>query len=311
MAKQKIAILLSTYNGQQYLAEQLQSLQKQSYEDWHLYIRDDGSSDRTTHIIEMFCKSDSRITWVNERRQINLGVKQSFISLLSDVEADYYMFCDQDDVWLPDKITVTLEAMTANAIPQLVFTDLRLVDSELNAIKKESVLSRIKVEYWIDASNVFFDNVVTGCTVMINAALKRAILPVNVDMIVMHDWFFAIIATQVGTVHFVEKETILYRQHEQNQVGMNDSYLARLTKLKNFKKFMNQTALQISQAKLSLKKTGYRASSKMNEFINFPEQKRGSKLRLVILKNSFKKHTLVGTIALNLALLGLRVDDIK
>ncbi|WP_373880083.1 glycosyltransferase family 2 protein [Levilactobacillus brevis] len=311
MAKKKIAILLSTYNGQQYLAEQLQSLQKQSYEDWHLYIRDDGSHDKTTHIIREFCESDSRIVWVNEKKQINLGVKQSFMRLLTDVEADYYMFCDQDDVWLPNKISITLAAMEDNGVPQLTFTDLRLVDNKLNLIKRESVLSRVKVGYWTDASNVFFDNVVTGCTVMINSELKSAVLPVNADAIVMHDWFLTIIAAQIGTIHFVAQETILYRQHQENQVGINVSYLARLAKLKNFKKFIKQTALQVNQANLSLKKTDYRASKKMNRFVNFPQRRGWEKLGLLISKGGFKKHTLFGTVALNLALFSLKSSDMK
>lgn len=101
-----IAILLSTYNGEKFIKKQIDSLIAQTFSNWKLYIRDDGSTDKTISIIEEICESDNRIFLYKET---NIGVKASFLSLLSRVEADYYFFCDQDDFWYDNKIEKTLE----------------------------------------------------------------------------------------------------------------------------------------------------------------------------------------------------------
>ena len=104
----KIHILLSTYNGEQFLAEQIQSIPQQTVQDWKLLIRDDGSTDRTREIIREFVAQDSRIHWINENESKNLGVIKSFHNLAQFEEADVYFFSDQDDVWLPQKLELSL-----------------------------------------------------------------------------------------------------------------------------------------------------------------------------------------------------------
>ena len=100
----KVTILLSTYNGEQFLAEQIKSIQEQTYRDWQLLIRDDGFTDGTRAVIEDFCRKDERIAFINRENLQNLGVIQSFHSLLQYQDSDFYLFSDQDDVWLPNKI---------------------------------------------------------------------------------------------------------------------------------------------------------------------------------------------------------------
>lgn len=307
MAEKEIAVLLSTYNGANYLAEQIESLQNQSYKNWNLFIRDDGSTDQTQQIIQKFCTMDFRIHWTNSDEQRNYGVKQSFLTLLEKVDADFYMFCDQDDVWLPNKIEITVDAMNNNKkIPQLVFTDLNLVDENLQLISNEAVLSRINTEYWLDPDNLFFDNIVTGCTVMINDSLKKKILPVSPQQIVMHDWFFALIAAQSGQIHFINQPTILYRQHQDNQVGINKSFFGKLRKIKEFSKFKKLLILQIKQGKLSIAKTDYVPTRRAEKFLNIFDQSSLTKKSWVIFRNGFKKHTISGTLALNAALLDMK-----
>ena len=103
--KRSIAILMATYNGEKYLKEQIDSIMNQTNHDWTLYIQDDGSKDKTLDIIKSY--SDERIVWVDNglTRQ---GCCMNFMSLLNKVESSYYMFCDQDDVWLPEKVQISI-----------------------------------------------------------------------------------------------------------------------------------------------------------------------------------------------------------
>ena len=98
----KVNIVLSTYNGERFLTEQIQSIQRQTFTDWQLLIRDDGSTDRTPEIIKAFVANDERIKFINEDNRENFGVIKNFYTLVHYEAADYYFFSDQDDVWLPE-----------------------------------------------------------------------------------------------------------------------------------------------------------------------------------------------------------------
>ncbi len=297
-----MAILLSTYNGEKYLKDQIESIRRQTYKNWQLFIRDDGSTDETTNIIQELIGKDDRVQWINRQKVKNVGVKESFIILLKETKANYYMFCDQDDVWLPRKIEVTLAAMKENSlIPQLVFTDLKLVDSDLKTLD-QSVLSSVDINYWICPDNLLFDNIVTGCTVMINQALKDIVLPVNTDSIVMHDWWFAQIASQSGQINFVNQATILYRQHGDNQVGINTNLWHKFAKIRRFNKFRMQTELQIIQGNLSVQRTHFKTTDKGRMFLSMKDTKTIARLAVVV-KAGFRKHTKFGSLALNIALM--------
>ena len=130
-----IAILMSTYNGGNFLQEQLNSIINQSFKDWILYIRDDGSTDDTIRIINEYTIRDSRIKLLNDAIT-HRGCRNSFLWLLQNVNADYYFFADQDDVWLDDKVEYSLAALESmhNSLPCVVATDLQLVYRELNII---------------------------------------------------------------------------------------------------------------------------------------------------------------------------------
>lgn len=130
-----VAILLSTYNGEKYLEEQLDSLLLQSYQDFVVYIRDDGSSDRTVNIINQYVMKDNR--FINVGNSENLGCAASFINLLRNASADIYMFCDQDDYWLPNKLQRAVDYFSAidPLQPTLYHCDLSVVDEKLNIIQ--------------------------------------------------------------------------------------------------------------------------------------------------------------------------------
>ena len=231
----KVAILMSTYNGERYLAEQIQSIIDQSYPNWTLYIRDDGSTDRTQEIIKKYANQNSRIVFFNEGRVENVGVVRSFMELLEKTSADCYMFSDQDDVWLADKVKDTLAKLEQNEPgPVCVFTDLEIVDQDLKPIRRMN-----GDNIWTDFRLLLFSNCVTGCTMMINEALKQLIHFKTLDYryVYMHDWWIGLLAAAFGKLVYLNQPTIQYRQHGDNVVGSSKKntlghVLYRLTHLK-------------------------------------------------------------------------------
>lgn len=266
MPKPAIAVLMSTYNGEDYLAQQIESIQNQSYKDWRLFIRDDGSNDDTVKIIEEYQRKDRRIQLINQGHIKNVGVVRSFFELLENVDADFYMFSDQDDYWLPDKIKVTLEAMQKYNfdLPNCIYTNLQIVDKELNG--NEILLKR----NWQAFTNVLFTNNVYGCTMMINDSLKRMIdfKQLNYQRIYMHDWWLALIAAEFGNLHFIDQATILYRQHGTNQVGATNKSIGALVR-RAFNHERDRKAMQrsVNFAIEFLKEYGGKNTLKDEEYI--------------------------------------------
>lgn len=214
----KINILMSTYNGEKFLAEQIQSIQKQTFQDWQLLIRDDGSSDKTRAIIQEFVEKDNRIHLINPDDQTNLGVIKSFYQLVKHKKADYYFFSDQDDVWLEDKLALTLKRAQQEdqTSPLLVYTDLKVVDEELQIINNSMIRSQ---SHHANTQLIqeLTENTVTGGTMMINHALAERWTVT--DNLLMHDWYLALLATAFGKLVYLDKATQLYRQHDNNVLG--------------------------------------------------------------------------------------------
>ena len=218
-----VDILMAAYNGEEYIAAQIESIMRQSYTDWTLIIRDDGSSDRTIEIIEQIAKKENRIKLITDKCG-NKGVIDNFELLLKQSKAKYIMLADQDDIWLPDKVSLTLNEMLKiekenKEKPILVFTDATVVDQNLKILNN----SYIKTENLdtVIASNferLPIRNCVMGCTIMINFTAKELVLPFN-PYILMHDWWIALIVHHYGIISFLNNKTILYRQHANNQVG--------------------------------------------------------------------------------------------
>jgi glycosyltransferase involved in cell wall biosynthesis len=216
---------MATYNGECYLNYQIESIMGQSFEDWTLYIRDDGSSDSTVEIVREYCKKDSRIMLVDDEIK-HRGAKKSFIWLLENIHSEYYMFSDQDDIWLPHKIESTylkmLEMESVNpTTPILVHTDLAIADEDGFVVKG----SRYKYDKlypdWLDKLNWFIVSYrICGNTIMLNDKAKVVALPFD-DRIYMHDWWVVLMTLKMGgVVCNLKKSTILYRQHRQQVVGL-------------------------------------------------------------------------------------------
>ncbi len=221
-----ICLLLSTYNGEPYLPKLLASLKTQTHTDWKLLIRDDGSSDKTVDIIQEFAHQYANQVFLLPSRS-NLGVKKSFSLLLIEAltlsTCNYFMFCDQDDIWLPNKIALTYEKMLHTQaqdsdLPILIHTDLCVVDETLQTINN----SFWHYEYIDPKKNslnrLLLHNTITGCTVMFNRPLAILALPIP-DEAIMHDWWLGLVAGHFGKIAFINQPTILYRQHNDNTEG--------------------------------------------------------------------------------------------
>lgn len=222
---------MSTYNGEQFLRGQIDSILSQVNTNWQLFIRDDGSKDNTVGILKEYStKYPSRIFLILEPLS-NLGAGESFMFLLKNVDADYYMFSDQDDVWMNDKIERTynklmeLEEVQGKNMPIGLFTDLRVVDENLNTImpslwkgdNRHPEYVRNLYKQWTNRHASY------GCTQMFNRAAKNIVLPYKQFPNVMgaHDNWVEYCLIAEGVYDYLDEQTILYRQHGTNVVGAN------------------------------------------------------------------------------------------
>ena len=214
----KINIVMSTYNGEQFLAEQIDSIQQQTFKDWQLLIRDDGSSDQTPEIIKSFVAQDPRIVFINEHDRENFGVIKNFFTLIKHDKADYYFFSDQDDVWLEDKLETMLAAARQypDQLPLMVYTDLCVVDQNLQVMNQSMIRSQSHHAN-TELVQELTENTVTGGVAMINHALAERWR--TLDNIIMHDWYLAVLATAIGKWVYIDQPGELYRQHDNNVLG--------------------------------------------------------------------------------------------
>jgi glycosyltransferase involved in cell wall biosynthesis len=220
-----IEVALATYNSERFLPKLLDSLFAQTVQDFTLIVADDGSSDATKQILEKYSGDHpGRIRVVAVGRQAR-GPVGNFGRLLDEAKADYVLLCDHDDVWLPNKIEVSvermreLEAVHPPGTPLLVHTDLTIVNADLeliypsffgfsNARPKQNRLMRL-----------LMSNVASGCTTIVNRALYERARPIPPEA-VMHDHWLALVASALGAIGCIDEPTILYRLHSGNTIGV-------------------------------------------------------------------------------------------
>jgi glycosyltransferase involved in cell wall biosynthesis len=251
-----VAILLSTYNGASYLSIQIDSILAQTYTDWTLYIRDDQSTDNTVSVIQHYIEKHPNCIKLIHDNYGNVGIKRSFELLLTAVTADYYMFCDQDDYWLPNKIAITLAKIGQveeqfPSMPILVHTDLVVVDEKLQRIHDSFWRYSAIYPSIIDAEFGYMAvvNSVTGCTALCNQLAKDKAIPFP-SSITMHDAWIALCCMAYGKVDYVSDATILYRQHSNNAVGAQVNNRSLLHKVEHFTQIWRANKQQFAQAKL-------------------------------------------------------------
>jgi len=254
-----VTILMATYNGEKYLCEQLDSILKQTHTNWQLVISDDGSTDVTLSILQKYQREFAD--------KINLlptvcrfgSAKGNFLHLMKQSPPGYAMFCDQDDIWDDDKIEKTLAALkqtetdVARDCPLLVFSDLCVVNADLqpiaNSFMRFSGLNGNRTAL----HQLLIQNVVTGCTAMMNDRLRRLALETRDETdILMHDWWLALIASAFGKICFINTTTISYRQHGSNAVGAKNTHSIGYVIRKIFVHNNMRTALRMTAKQADL-----------------------------------------------------------
>ncbi len=217
----RVHILLATYNGEKYLCEQIDSILNQTYRDWALYISDDGSRDDTLTIIERYISENPDRIFRLEAGERLGGATKNFSFLFSACpQAEFYMFCDQDDVWLETKIEHMVDVMEEKpaAEPALVYCDLAVVDQDLRHVADSFFSYQGLDKHKKDKKTILYKNYIPGCVMMYNDALRRIVTNIPREAVV-HDWWLALVATHFGRVEFTNQRGNLYRQHDANGVG--------------------------------------------------------------------------------------------
>ena len=270
-----ISILMATYNGERFIKEQIESLLGQTVQNFKLYINDDKSTDSTFEVAQEYEKKHPEKIFVSQNEKNLGGAKQNFIQMMINHKDDYILLCDQDDVWLPDKIDKSLHKMKEMELqhdkskPLLVYTDLTVVDENLNIIsqsyfKTEDIYNKKKT-----LNKIVARNITTGCTVMYNRALADLIESTPEHMI-MHDWWLTLIACAFGELSTIFEPTVMYRQHSDNEIGVIkvktlSHMLHKLINYKEAKKVLNDT---YAQATSFLNMYNYKLSKEQKEFLS-------------------------------------------
>ena len=217
------AVLLATYNGEKYLPELLNSLEAQTCRDFVCFIHDDGSTDDTRKILLDYVLKDPN-RYVILDYPATGSAKGNFLSLLEKVEAENYLFSDQDDVWMPDKLETLQNAMGEKRdTPVLLYSDMKVVSEDLSVINESFHAFIGRDPHRLDYRQILIDNPVAGCTAYFNKALReKAIEYTYIDEIEMHDSWIAALCAIFGEIRYIETPLVMYRQHSDNVLGAGE-----------------------------------------------------------------------------------------
>ena len=222
----KIEVLMAVYNGSAYIREQIDSILNQTYENWHLTISDDGSTDGTDLIADEYAaKYPEQITRVYSGVRFG-NARDHFMWLSENCTSRYMLYSDQDDVFNPEKMSRLMDAMQnaerqwGRDLPILVFSDQTVVDEKLNVIEPSLMRCQKQAFDSFDYHALLIQNVVTGGAMMVNRPLcSLAVQCRSRERIIMHDWWMAATAARFGKVIYLDEPLSLYRQHGGNSVG--------------------------------------------------------------------------------------------
>ena len=210
-----ITVLMSTYNGEKYLKEQIDSILAQKDVDLRVLIRDDGSSDGTLRILDEYASRDTRVRYYKGK---NVGPAKSFLELMYQASGTtYYSLCDQDDVWDDDKLftAITMIQKLDQAKPALYYSNLRLVDANMNYIRDCFLTSQHQSNKYAS----LLENKATGCTCVYNSAAAELFQKAIPDYCSMHDTWVYVVCKIMGQTIYDEIPHMSYRQHGNNVVG--------------------------------------------------------------------------------------------
>lgn len=221
-----VDILLATYNGEKYLSDQIESILNQTFSNFTLYIRDDGSTDSTKDIIALYCAMDSRVRFILDDVNSN-SVGRNFFELIKRSTAEYVFFSDQDDVWLSTKVERSLSKIISIQEPCLLYVNGEVVNeslerSSINVYKSDGLTSSFK-------NLLFYNGGVQGCATVANRKLIDLVRDKENIHWYMHDQVLTFYAVAYGKVYFINEVLFLYRQHSRNVIGyQNKGYISAL-----------------------------------------------------------------------------------
>lgn len=254
MNELKLAVLLCTFNGEKYINEQLHSILEQTHSSIDVWVSDDGSSDKTIELLYAF-----KNRWNKGRFVILEGPKKgycaNFLSLVwnLDIDADYFAFCDQDDVWVKDKISTSINRLSEvkDAVPALYCSRTELMFESGKHSHKYSKYLRKRPDF----RNALVQSIAGGNTMVFNKSARDLVCQVGHVDVISHDWWlYLLVSGCEGVVAYDKTPKVLYRQHENNCIGENKSILASLKRLKQlfagrYKRWnsVNHTALKLAK----------------------------------------------------------------
>lgn len=223
----KIAVLMSTYNGEKYVVEQIESILNQQEVDVVLYARDDGSSDRTPEILDSYENNYSNFIWINKGIKENIGVKKSFFNLLdyaysTDESVEYFSFADQDDVWLERKLISAINKIknSNNEKGAVYYSNKIFVDEKLKEISRENII------YYGDYLEILWKCLSAGCTMVFNRRMADKLNIYRSEVNCLHDAWVYRLGKCIGADFFFDnKSYILYRQHGNNVLGQKSTIM--------------------------------------------------------------------------------------
>lgn len=226
-----ICLLMATYNGEKFLAEQLESIEKQTHKNWRLVITDDGSSDNTLSIARQFQQK-----WGHNRLEIRQGPQQgfcqNFLSIACDITicADLYAFSDQDDVWMADKLSRAVAYFKANndsQFPSVYCGRTEIVDENLNSLGFSPLFTLPR-----SFRNAIVQSIAGGNTMVFNQSAKELLEKAGLQQVVSHDWWLYQIAKGAGgSVYYDPEPSLLYRQHAHGLIGANTSFKGKIDRV--------------------------------------------------------------------------------
>lgn len=224
-----VDIAMATYNGEKHLREQIESILSQTFTDFRLFIRDDGSLDSTVDIIHEYVKKDRRIHLIEDKLG-NLGVSRNFEQALLYCSALYIMFADQDDIWLNNKIDISLsfiKKVELKDTPILVFSNSILANESLNREYGNNYTQNEKV----DLRNFLFGNAgYQGAAMIFNQKLKQKSIPFLANSVV-HDYHISLIGLLLGKVYFINTPLMIYRRHYNTTTKQSLTMVSRIKNL--------------------------------------------------------------------------------
>lgn len=305
----EVDILLATYNGGKYLDEQLESIFEQDFHNYRILIRDDGSTDSTLDVLSKWKGLNPQKIEIIQDQLGNLGPTGNFNQLMEASTAPYICFCDQDDKWLPKKLSSQVCFIKSLEEKHLhtgimIFSDLIMCDENMNVICP-SLIEKDRLDTKaLGAHQLLMQNVPYGCTTMINRKLLAIVSPID-DRALLHDHWMAIISSLMGGLFYQDEVLIYHRIHENNasraesehkKESIND--LKSIISNDNFHNYLNK---QVHQAQAILEKYQTHLTEQqinmMKDFIRLSSTN-GFERKWIIIKNKFFKNTIYNTFKL-------------